>query len=149
MTSTRAQQEILALEILGAIDNTEHDARQNGEIAKRLKGRVLDLLAGFDWEYFSELSACAKRILAVAYPKFATVLTQDLDIEEAGGGRIDFGRSDCAQIILIKVIHGVESFESCDSRRSRAKELARFFKSPLPKPTTPFNDENPYMTFDD
>jgi len=148
MTITSIQFEQLAKLIVEASEDSGNAPQQSVKIAADLQLGLAAVLPVLPWQQFSEISACAKQILAVAYPKFAAILTQDLGLEPASGGSLDIDRDGCIQILLIKVLSGIESFETSELKRAGAKELASTIPSPLPEPTTPFDDLDPYMTFE-
>jgi hypothetical protein len=148
MTITPTQLKQIANVVVGASENAGGVPDRSKKIVEEIQERLLAVLPALRWEQFSEISTCAKQVLAVAYPKFAPILTQDLGLDTAGGGQLEFDRGACIQVLLIKILNGVESFDTSELRRLGAKHLASRIPSPVPDPTTPFDDVDPYMTFE-
>jgi hypothetical protein len=97
------------------------------------------------------ISIHSRRILAFMYPKFKELLLFGLDAVEIQCNRNS--RSYCnleaVSVLINMILIGMESFDASNDYREAAKRLMDYFPDPTPTPTSPFDDDDPYIDFND
>ncbi|QDU41902.1 hypothetical protein Mal52_03570 [Symmachiella dynata] len=118
------------------------------EVLQELIADFENAITHDNFDTLPDIGRVSNLILAAAYPKFKNALVEITQSESMPGSEVDFDKKTSILLVVQGALDGVACFDDNEERRNGAKKIAKHIKSPLPTPTTPFDDVDPYMTFE-
>jgi hypothetical protein len=122
------------------------------EINKACEGVDTILLQELACEFVKYLSIEtvlreSKQILSILYPSYEMHLSpnQDAAVEKEYQYPFKLNEQALSSLLIHSICMGIISFDKSQKLRTGADRLMKLFPNPLPKPTSPFCDEDPYL----